>query len=187
MNLMARRRALMAASHLRLPAEYQEVEWVGVQNHSSSPTAYIDVGVYAIPTGAVLRMETKPFSIIGQYDSPAGYNGSFEIYYTNNGQAMATYGGTTYNFTYTIGSEWDSFSITSGRPSGLNLLTYRADKYAFNGKFKTAQITDSSNNVVHDYVPCYRKSDNEIGVYDIVTDTFHTNSGTGTLVKGNDV
>ena len=36
-------------------------------------------------------------------------------------------------------------------------------------------------------VPCYRKSDNVIGAYDTVTDTFYTNAGTGTFTKGNDV
>lgn len=36
-------------------------------------------------------------------------------------------------------------------------------------------------------VPCYRKSDNEIGMYDTVSQTFYTNQGTGTFLKGNDV
>ena len=40
--------------------------------------------------------------------------------------------------------------------------------------------------LVRDYIPCYRKSDGEIGVYDFVTNTFFPNAGTGTFVKGND-
>ena len=36
-------------------------------------------------------------------------------------------------------------------------------------------------------VPCYRISDSEAGMYDLVTDTFLTNSGTGTFVVGGDV
>lgn len=38
-----------------------------------------------------------------------------------------------------------------------------------------------------DFVPCYRKSDGEIGMYDTVSRTFYTNAGTGTFLKGVDV
>ena len=37
------------------------------------------------------------------------------------------------------------------------------------------------------FIPCYRTSDGEIGLYDIINDEFHTNSGTGTFNKGADV
>jgi len=40
---------------------------------------------------------------------------------------------------------------------------------------------------VRDLVPCYRKSDNEIGLYDIVNNVFYTNAGTGTFIKGPNV
>lgn len=41
--------------------------------------------------------------------------------------------------------------------------------------------------LVRDYVPCYRKSDGEIGMYDLVSNSFFTNAGSGTFEKGNDV
>lgn len=101
---------------------------------------------------------------------------------------MKIYGGSTTGFRYSIGEEWDNFSFKQGTYNvGVYLLTYRTDNYAFNGKLKTARITNSKSVVIHDYVPCYQKSDGEIGVYDIIANSFHTNSGTGTLVKGNDV
>lgn len=40
---------------------------------------------------------------------------------------------------------------------------------------------------INDFVPCYRIADNEIGMYDTVTNIFYTNAGTGTFTKGNDV
>lgn len=43
------------------------------------------------------------------------------------------------------------------------------------------------NTKMADYVPCYRKSDGEIGMYDTVTKTFYTNSGTDTFLKGADI
>lgn len=36
-------------------------------------------------------------------------------------------------------------------------------------------------------VPCYRKSDNKPGMYDIINDTFYTNAGTGEFVLGPEV
>ncbi len=44
-----------------------------------------------------------------------------------------------------------------------------------------------NNTLMVDLVPCYRKSDNVIGMYDLVEDKFYTNLGTGTFLKGEDV
>ena len=39
--------------------------------------------------------------------------------------------------------------------------------------------------LIRDFIPCYRNSDNEIGLYDLVNNVFYTNQGTGTFIKGN--
>lgn len=41
--------------------------------------------------------------------------------------------------------------------------------------------------LIRDLYPCYRKSDNVVGMYDIVNDQFYTNAGSGTFQKGADV
>ena len=41
--------------------------------------------------------------------------------------------------------------------------------------------------VVREYVPCYRKSDGEVGVYEKFTGQFLTNQGAGSFAKGPDV
>lgn len=41
--------------------------------------------------------------------------------------------------------------------------------------------------IVREYIPCYRKSDGEIGLYETFTGQFVTNAGTGTLTKGADI
>lgn len=43
------------------------------------------------------------------------------------------------------------------------------------------------NSVVTDLIPCYRKSDNVAGMYDIIEGKFHTNAGTGEFIVGPDV
>ena len=48
------------------------------------------------------------------------------------------------------------------------------------------QIYDNGN-LVTDLVPCYRKADGEIGMYDRVQRAFRTNVGTGAFTKGADV
>ena len=46
---------------------------------------------------------------------------------------------------------------------------------------------DMSGKLSRHYIPCYRKSDNVIGMYDLVNDTFYTNKGTGVFLKGQDI
>lgn len=44
-----------------------------------------------------------------------------------------------------------------------------------------------SGSLAVDLVPCYRKSDNTPGLYDLVSDTFFTNQGTGNFIVGPNV
>lgn len=48
-------------------------------------------------------------------------------------------------------------------------------------------ILYQNNTKIRDMYPCYRVSDNVIGMYDIVNGTFYTNSGTGLFHKGPNV
>ena len=66
-------------------------------------------------------------------------------------------------------------------------LMERANKSSpFKGKIYNFIISNNEINVLH-LIPCYRKSDGEIGMYDTVAKTFLTNQGTGTFLKGADV
>lgn len=40
------------------------------------------------------------------------------------------------------------------------------------------------NELVRDFIPCYRNSDNEVGLYDLVSGVFYTNQGTGVFTYG---
>ena len=50
-----------------------------------------------------------------------------------------------------------------------------------------AKIYDGDNNLLRDFYPVYRKADNTIGMYDVITGTFFTNTGSGTFLKGANV
>lgn len=55
--------------------------------------------------------------------------------------------------------------------------------YQYSGKLYNLKITDGTN-VIRNFVPCYRKSDNVAGLYDLVNSTFYTNQGTGNFIVG---
>ena len=44
-----------------------------------------------------------------------------------------------------------------------------------------------NNNLIHNFIPCYRKSDSEIGLYDLVTKSFFTGNVLGEFEKGEDI
>ena len=58
--------------------------------------------------------------------------------------------------------------------------------YAVSAKLYSTTIYDDDK-LVRDFVPCYRKSDGVIGLYDRVENKFYTNSGTGSFQKGEDI
>lgn len=88
-----------------------------------------------------------------------------------------------------------SFSGTLDRPfdcSDLNVYLFR-----FNSGTQTLNqlpkvrvysfIMRVDGNVVRNFIPAKRNSDNEIGMYDLVSGQFFTNQGTGDFVAGNTV
>lgn len=56
----------------------------------------------------------------------------------------------------------------------------------FIGKLYFLVISDG-NTPMFNLLPCYRKSDGIIGMYDTISNTFFTNTGTGTFTKGADI
>lgn len=51
---------------------------------------------------------------------------------------------------------------------------------------KSFRYWDKDDNLLRDMIPCYRRSDNVIGMFDLVSQTFFTNAGTGVFTVGED-
>ena len=75
-------------------------------------------------------------------------------------------------------------------PSGVTNTMYlfagnynNSPNWRFIGRVYYLQITDNSS-LVRNMIPVRRNSDNVLGMYDLVSRTFFTNSGTGTFVAG---
>ena len=54
-------------------------------------------------------------------------------------------------------------------------------------KLYSFKVWNENGELVGSFVPCYRRSDNVIGLYDIASDHFYINNGTGTFLKGNNI
>ena len=81
-----------------------------------------------------------------------------------------------------------SGTLNKIKPIALFCNLYRGQSYAQYAKavFKYFRIIDNGN-VVFYGIPARRNSDNVIGMYDTISDTFKTNIGSGTFLAGNEI
>lgn len=96
---------------------------------------------------------------------------------------------TLYNGSLTI--DWTSYAVTNTNnisfSRGLVLFWYCSDVdnnyYAFSSMRLYSFKAYNWTTLLYDLVPCYRKSDSVIWLYDLVNGVFYTNSWTGTFTK----
>lgn len=98
---------------------------------------------------------------------------------TVNGTAYSVANGVTL-----ITNGYNVFLFGQSFKSTDSSTTYEASAYI---KLYSAKYYDVNDTLIRDFVPCYRKSDNEPGMYDLVNGTFYTNAGSGTFLIGNEV
>lgn len=84
-------------------------------------------------------------------------------------------------------------SITGTLPAQATPIGIGRYNNATNSPTSSREVTiygarlSHGSEVVREYIPCYRKSDGEIGLYETFTDTFVTSANGGTLTKGSDI
>lgn len=209
MDLITRRRAMMAWAESgggQLPTEYQEVEYL----ESTGEAQWIDVG---FPITDTLSMELT-FSAVtstsGKYYM-GFYSGNMGDFYIYNSVAkfQAVYGCNyigatgnpvdtikhTYYFAFENGNAVVRengniiISVTKFDPLRTNRhIRIAGTNYTDQNKVRTyAYKAFNGENKVADFVPCYRKSDNKPGMYDLVTNQLFTNAGTVEFLVGSDV
>lgn len=80
---------------------------------------------------------------------------------------------------------YGSNTVSTRIPDAKFLLFLSGSDY---GKYKLYSCKLYQHNVlVSNLIPCIRKSDNKVGMYDLVRKVFLTNRGTGNFVAGNNV
>ncbi len=198
-----------------LPSEYQQCEWIRndsgvpylqtVQVENNSWPLSIHVGFYATAiamyNGYVCQIGTNASS-----KNKAGVITKNNVGFRQGGNNYLTASGAVTNkrvdaiveytasgasisadvagTTYTKASE--SASLTSW-PDRYFYVFCMANNNKMTGRVYYAQVYQNGR-AVADLVPCYRKSDGVIGMYDLVTRTFFTNAASsGSFTKGADV
>lgn len=187
----------------RLPSEYQEVEWI----EPNWQWPYIDTWL-AVSNQLAFDFNITPNLSYVSENSILGNNWSatalFFLFY--NWWYILNNWWTSYNnwptastnkTRITVDKNWFSIDGTSySCVSGNNYWSWNIWIYAVNNNygdtrrwvFKLYNMEISQDwTLVRNMIPCYRKSDNVIGMYDLANDIFYTNQWTWTFTKWPDV
>ncbi len=184
-----------------LPLEYQEVEYI-----ESTGTQYISTGAEIFgSTNHGIYIDFIPTSFYNYntiYGSTLDADTNEGWIYSNGGLASRYKSiryGTDNNITvnsrikYELTKEENTLTkivngttigtgTVSGTSSGVVLLFLSGSDY---GKYKLFSCKLSKNGeIVRDFIPCIRKSDNEVGLYDLIEGVFYTNQGSGSFTAG---
>lgn len=187
-------------STVRLPSEYQEVEYL-----ESTGTQYIDTGL-VMASGYSVEAEIGINDTKIAFGASSTYSSSNNLGIEINSSHLWTRG-RKYTFTALTTRGKYKLNITFG--SNVRYLISTADVsltasyynlnyflFACNeknvaswngGGIIWAYKIKNGSELIRDYVPCYRKSDNVAGLYDLANSTFYANAGTGTFLIGNEV
>lgn len=200
-----RRRMMRIFSTVRLPKEYQEVEYI-----QSSGAQYIDSGVLS-KSGIKVSMRAALTSLSGAHNLFGALESGQRLFVQYENSLLFAYGAWNstnaniqqnvfYDFVADFSAGRQSLTVdgatvytgTSNTQISLTKTVYlaalnlagTADIFA-SAKIASCQIYDN-NVLIRDFVPCYRKSDGAIGLYDLVNGSFYANAGGGTFTKGAD-
>lgn len=212
-KLMLKKQYMMYSpkkSSSRLPSEFQEVEYI-----ESTGTQYIDTllnvssGMRFVSDFKFTNAGTTHYNpIIGTQNTSSPWSDCFIRYakmdyafeYSAYANRVPVDIGTKYNVDYTYTPTKMEFRLDGVLKDQKTLSNATISNYSMylmgvhNGgsthssfvALYTAKFYVNGE-LVRDFIPCYRKSDNEIGLYDIVNNQFYTNQGSGTFIKGADV
>ena len=184
-----------------LPSEYQEVEYI-----EATGTQYINTGIN--PKMSITRIVCDMSPMATADTAFFGSRGTFYCFYNVGSNYFwpvskceyiegTLQTGNKYHLdwdkglfkltgedgVYELGNKWNETQDV--RP--LYIFTFNpVDSRYAKAKLYNFQYY-YNDKLVRDYIPCYRKSDNEIGLYDKVSNTFFANAGTGTFLKGEDI
>ena len=189
----------------KLPDEYKQVEYI-----ESSGTQYIDTGVNSDSNLRVkIDMAYTVLSPVNNTNFGAIRSGSpniryhfmvqgtpsFRIYTMDTGIDLLDADTNRHIFDLNVPNNIITVDdaqfnkISTAFDTQLNFWLFRRnsnnDSYKFYNSSKLYSCQMYYNNeLVRDFVPCYRNSDNEIGLYDTINDMFYTNQGTGIFTYG---
>lgn len=195
---------------VNLPSDYQKVEYIEGDGNQYIDTGFkpnnktdIDFA-YSYTTTSLSSTETRIFGSRGSGNDEAFFIGLHSSYdycwYINYGNTSNTLQdiiwGTVDTNKHTIKNKGGAFYFDGINVINFSVSTFTAPYNAIifganaNGTIRTTKARVYyckiyyQDDLVRDYIPCKRKSDGEIGLYDLVSKTFFTNQGTGDFIPG---
>lgn len=189
----------------RLPAEYQEVEYI-----ESTGTQYINTGIaFNAPTNINITFSITNF-VTYMHVFGASYGRSIMVEFPSSRTEVHYYVTTssvqvsvpeTEQLTFEVNYEQGNSYIVVN--NGIKNFVVDSNYYSLSANIYLCRPTPTENSAnlrakiyifqisqsglkVRNFVPCYRKSDGEIGLYDTINGVFYTNQGTGVFLKGED-
>lgn len=192
---------------VRLPAEYQEVEYL--ESNGSQyiitdyyPTSQSEITVKYLITSAPSGQK----QIAGVINNRSGVNKLWAINFIRNNGTSITFAGNqiafntnvqSVNTVYTAKISADGFYLNGTKMGDFGAVSEKVSDHPLY-LFRENTVTSSSlspmigriyeastENPV--FIPCYRKFDSKPGMYNPVEGKFYTNAGTGEFVVGPDV
>lgn len=180
----------------RLPAEYDEVEYL-----EFTGSQYIDTGFKPNNNTKVetIVWEEKNLTKQTRYSAKIDYHkGQFSFHTDNAGYTYVGFGSKldaanlpSFGSYVTIEHSKDGFYLNGqlhksippdtvfSSTSTLLIGKETTYSYPYAGRIKNYFRIFENNVLVRNFIPCYRKSDNKPGMYDLVSGQFFVNQGTG--------
>lgn len=180
------------------PEGYTRLEYL-----ESSGTQYIDTGVNGSCSFKIVAQGTLQNNVsqivLGCNNTKTNYFGKFG---TRDTWGFGDSNGVNFDELYITKQEFllvfsnNSLSVTCNgvtkTTTGTSTLTNNmylfggnaTNKYLASCKIFSCIIKDENNNLLRNFVPVKRNSDNKPGMYDLVNNVFYVNQGTGEFVMG---
>ena len=123
-----------------------------------------------------------------EYDDRVVYAGSLSVGSSLSLSWSFAAGNQQYTINGTARTDNSSTTPTTSRYVGLFVgNTNSSDDVKARAQIKSCTLSAADDTLLGNYIPCVRKSDSAAGFWDTVTETFLTNSGTGSFTVGPDV
>ena len=177
-----------------IPIEYMKVDYI-----QSDGNQYIDTNLIGnqntkFEISIVPTVLTDVRHILGSIKNSSEAI-SFNISTSSNAtsrwgsDSIKQSSGLTENNSYVISVSEDGYYINNNlwwEPTQSDFTT-TGNMYLFGTNGSTTRFAGkiyyckiwSGNDLVRNLIPCFRKSDNEVGLYDLINNVFYTNKGTG--------
>ena len=189
----------------RLPDAYQEVEYI-----QSNGTQYFETDYYAngdscydfkfsnaSTSGVIFGAYNSAWTTgNGFYHNNTSNLNEYFHYYSNTATSLYGSSANEYTLSVTKGTLFSNGIVVSSQNDKTFTLSYPTYILAGNWAGSRAEqpiscklyyFKISEDTIpIHEYIPCYRKSDGVIGMYDLIDEEFITNAGSGTFTKGSD-